>query len=89
MVAMEVQVGNRRDQITIMLDLLSNVIEPTRLTHILYSSNMSYTQLMKYIVLLKKYEFIEEVKEPFKAYLITREGKAFVNLMTKAKSDPN
>jgi len=83
------QVSTRRDQITIMLDLLSGITEPKRLTHMLYSSNMSYTQLLKYIKSLKGYGFIKEETQPFRSYLITREGKEFVNLMTKAKAEPN
>lgn len=81
----EVQDGNRRDQITIMLDLLTDITEPKRLTHMLYSSNMSYVQLLKYIKLLKEYGFIKEEEKPFRSYLITREGKAFVSIMTKVK----
>jgi len=84
-----VQVSNRRDQITVMLDLLSYVTEPKRLTHMLYNSNMSYTQLSRYIKLLKGYGFIQEEEKPFRSYLITRDGKAFVNIMTKGKSNPN
>ena len=86
---MAVQVVTRRDQITIMLDLLTSITEPKRLTHMLYSSNMSYAQLLKYIKSLKGYGFIKEETKPFRSYLITHEGKAFVSLMTKVKSTSN
>jgi predicted transcriptional regulator len=78
-----IQENCRRDQITIMLDLLSNIHEPKRLTHILYSSNMSYSQLVKYMESLKGYGFIKEQTQPFRSYLITGEGQEFVNLMKK------
>ncbi len=77
----------RRDQITIMLDLLSNINEPRKLTHILYSSNMSYSQLVKYMQSLKGYGFVKEQKIPFRSYLITGEGQAFVDLMQKNNLD--
>jgi len=80
------QINNRRDQITIMLDLLQNIQEPKRLTHVLYSSNMSYSQLVKYMDSLKEYGFVKEEKKPFRQYLITGDGKAFVNIMKKSKT---
>jgi len=42
-------VNGRRDKITIMSDLLNIIQEPRRVTHILYKSNMSYVQLLKYL----------------------------------------
>jgi len=83
-----IQEGSRRDQITIMLDLLSSISEPKKLTHVLYSSNMSYTQLIKYIDSLKEYGFIKEETKPFRSYLITLDGKEFVNIMKKSKTNP-
>lgn len=80
------QINNRRDQITIMLDLLHTIQEPKRLTHVLYGSNMSYSQLVKYMDSLKEYGFVKEQKKPFRSYLITGDGKAFVDIMKKAKS---
>ena len=46
-------VSSRRDKITIMADLLEIIQEPRRVTHILYKSNMSYVQLLKYLDNLK------------------------------------
>lgn len=80
------QLGTRRDQITIMTDLLSNVKEPRRLTHILYRSNMSYSQLVKYLDSLKEFGFLEETKKPFRAFSITDDGKTFMDLV--GKKDP-
>ena len=80
------QINNRRDQITIMLDLLHTIQEPKRLTHVLYGSNMSYSQLVKYMDSLKEYGFVKEEKKPFRSYLITGDGKAFVDIMKKAKT---
>jgi len=80
-----IQITSRRDQITIMLDLLKTIQEPKRLTHVLYGSNMSYSQLVKYMDSLKEYGFAKEEQKPFRSYLITGDGKAFMDIMKKAK----
>ena len=73
----------RRDQITIMTDLLGIIEEPQRLTHILYKSNMSYGQLVKYLVDMLDHGLIDEQMEPFRAYSITSKGKQFLKIMEK------
>lgn len=74
-------VNGRRDKITIMGDLLNIIQEPRRLTHILYKSNMSYVQLVKYLDNLKDLGLVEEKQEPFRAFTITDNGKLFMNLI--------
>lgn len=71
----------RRDKIAIMSDLLNIMQEPRRLTHILYKSNMSYLQLVKYLDNLIDLGFAEKTKIPFRAYSITDNGKQFMNLI--------
>lgn len=73
----------RRDQVTIMSDLLDIIQQPQRLTHILYKSNMSYGQLVKYLVDMLDHGFIEEQMEPFRAYFITSKGTQFLKIMEK------
>ncbi len=77
------RVNGRRDKITIMSDLLDIIQEPRRVTHILYKSNMSYVQLLKYLANLKELGFAEEMKEPFRCYKITENGKTFKSLVTR------
>ena len=77
------RVNSRRDKITIMADLLDIIQEPRRVTHILYKSNMSYVQLLKYLENLKELGFAQEIKEPFRCYKITENGKIFKGLVTK------
>ena len=74
-------VTGRRDKITIMGDLLNIIQEPRRLTHILYKSNMSYVQLVKYLNNLIDMGLAEKKKIPFRAYTITDNGKLFMNLV--------
>ncbi len=74
-------VNGRRDKITIMSDLLNIMQEPRRLTHILYKSNMSYVQLVKYLNNLIEMGLAEKHQEPFRSYTITNNGKLFMDLV--------
>ena len=76
-------VTGRRDKITIMADLLDIIQEPRRLTHILYKSNMSYVQLVKYLRNLKAMGFAMENDKPFRSFKITDNGKLFMDLVTR------
>ncbi len=82
-------VTTRRDQLTIISDLLEIVHQPQRLTHILYKSNMSYGQLSKYLDDLTEMEFIEIRTEPFRAFVITPKGKQFNEMLSSKKRTPN
>ena len=73
--------SGRRDKITIMADLLHIMQEPRRLTHILYKSNMSYVQLVKYLENLIEMGFAERRTNPHRLYSITDNGKLFMNLV--------
>ena len=82
-------VTTRRDQLTIISDLLEIVHQPQRLTHILYKSNMSYGQLSKYLDDLTEMEFIEIRTEPFRCFIITAKGKQFNEMLSLKKRTPN
>jgi len=71
----------RRDKVTIMGDLLDIMQEPRRLTHILYKSNMSYVQLVKYLNNLTEMGLAEKIAVPHRAYTITTRGKLFMDLI--------
>jgi len=81
-------VTTRRDQLTIMSDLLEITKQPQRLTHILYKSNMSYGQLSKYLDELTELGFIEIRTAPFRAFLITPKGKQFHDMLSTKKRKP-
>ncbi len=76
-------VNGRRDKITIMSDLLSIIQEPRRVTHILYKSNMSYVQLLKYLDNLMQMGFAEENTKPYRSFHITEDGKLFMKLISR------
>ena len=83
MAVQDLRINTRRDQITIMSDLLQIVQQPQRLTHILYRSNMSYGQLVKYLTDMIDLEMVEEKNDPFRAFTITSKGKIFLQILTK------
>lgn len=74
---------SRRDTLDILSDLLENMYEPRRLTHILYASNISYTQLCKYLKMLIEMGLAEKQNKPFNSFIITTDGKYFVNLIQR------
>ena len=76
-------VNVRRDKITIMGDLLDIIQEPRRVTHILYKSNMSYVQLLKYLDNLKDLGLVEVRTKPYRSYMITENGKMFMHLISR------
>jgi len=77
----------RRDQLTIMSDLLEIVKQPQRLTHILYKSNMSYGQLSKYLAELSKLGLLETKTKPFRAFVRTEKGKQFHEMLSYKKEN--
>ena len=78
-------ITTRRDQLTIMSDLLEIVQQPQRLTHILYKSNMSYGQLSRYLEDMTEMGFLETKSKPFRAYIITQKGKQFIDMLSMKK----
>ncbi len=77
-----IEVSSRRDQLTIISDLLEIVQQPQRLTHILYKSNMSYGQLSKYLAELSKLGLLETKTKPFRAFVRTEKGKQFHEMLS-------
>jgi len=81
----DLRVNGRRDQITIISDLLDIIRQPQRLTHILYKSNMSYGQLVKYLSDMIDMGMVIEKSEPFRAFSITSKGTMFLQMITKSR----
>jgi len=73
----------RRDTLKIISDLLQNMREPRRITHILYASNLSYSQLAKYLKILKEMGLVIEQKKSFTYYTVTPDGELFMNMVSK------
>ena len=78
---MEIQISTRRDQLTIMIDLLEMFKQQKRLTEVFYKSNMSYNQYIKYFNELIKLKFIDECDEFVKEFRISENGRKFLELM--------
>jgi len=75
------KVSGRRDELTIMSDLMVNMLQPTRSTHLLYRTNLSYSQLKKYLASLLNMGLIEEITNPHRAFSVTDRGRAFLDLV--------
>ena len=73
----------RRDTLKIISDILENMREPRRVTHLLYASNLSYTQLIKYIKIIKEMGLVVEQQKPFQSYIITQDGEFFIQMIRK------
>ena len=74
---------SRRDTLDILSDLLDSMHEPKRLTHILYASNLSYTQLCKYLKMLVEMGLAQKNSKPFHSFQITVDGKYFMTLINR------
>ena len=78
---MTYSISGRRDELRIMTDLMINMLEPTRTTHLLYRTNLSYSQLKKYLSSLLNMGLIEERIEPYRAFSVTERGRIFLDIV--------
>ncbi|MFW6383680.1 MAG: winged helix-turn-helix domain-containing protein [Nanoarchaeota archaeon] len=81
--------SKRRDKITIIYEMLLAIIKKggsIKPTHLLYKSNLSYKRMLPILEELEKKELIyKEVKGNKKNYLITDEGRKFVQEYKRMK----
>jgi len=75
--------ATRRDTLKIISDLLENMREPRKLTHLLYASNLSYTQIIKYIKIVKEMGLVTAQEKPFASYTVTPDGDFFIQMVSK------
>ena len=73
------QLNHRRSNIEVIADILR--LEEAGKTEIMYSANMSYRQLQKYLDFLVTEEFMERrvVPNPGVKYLITKKGRRLLD----------
>ncbi len=76
----------RRDTLEILSDLLGNMHEPKRVTHLLYASNLSYSQLVKYLKIITEMGLAIEQKKPFHSYIATEDGKFFIHMVSRRQT---
>ncbi|MFC1846385.1 winged helix-turn-helix domain-containing protein [Chloroflexota bacterium] len=72
--------NNRRSNIQIMRDMLKVGENGAGKTEIMYSANMSYTQIQKYLSFLISHGFIDkvEVGNPVVRYTVTEQGRSLL-----------
>lgn len=71
----------RRDGLMIIGELLENMQEPAKLTHVLYKTNLSYIQVKRYLEMLTKMELIQKIHEPYLGFQITEKGRILVQIL--------
>jgi|SRR6201988_771384 predicted transcriptional regulator len=74
-------IAGRRDELTIMTDLMANMLQPMRSTHLLYKSNLSYSQLKKYLSSLQSMGLVEEATKPYRSFTVTEKGRTFLDIV--------
>ena len=72
--------NNRRSNIQIMRDMLKVGENGAGKTEIMYSANMSYSQLQKYLGFLISNGFIDKVEigNPVVRYIVTERGRSLL-----------
>lgn len=73
----------RRDTLAILANMLENMQEPSRITHLLHASNLSYSQFSKYLKMIIQMGLAQEQKQQYHQFTITDDGKFFVSLVKK------
>jgi predicted transcriptional regulator len=71
----------RRDQLTIMVDILSFASKPVSRKKLIRSLNMSHYQLKRYLAILIQKGLLLEQLGQSRTYLVTAKGSAFVELV--------
>lgn len=62
-------------------ELLENMQEPAKLTHVLYKTNLSYAQVKRYLEMLIQMELIQEIHELYLGFQITEKGRILVQIL--------
>jgi DtxR family manganese transport transcriptional regulator len=78
-----------RSRVKIYLDILETIEieEKVRLTRIMYSANLPYDRLLKYIDELKEKGFINEINDnDNRFFILTDRGKEFIKELKKVES---
>jgi len=83
----EVRVNRRRSDIEIIADMLKVGENGAGKTEIMYSANMSYSQIQKYLGYLMAEGFIDKMKmgNPSVTYQITDSGLKLLQLISSIK----
>lgn len=78
-------ISSRRSEFEIIRDILIASFDGAKKTHILYRTNLSYSQLQDYLSFLIKAGVVEAVKKgSAEIYRITEKGKELLNHIEEA-----
>lgn len=75
----------RRDQMSIMADILLSIKQPKILTHIMYDTQLSYIQLKRHLETLISLGLVVDVKsrDNQRSFKLSEKGKIFVATIAK------
>jgi len=79
----------RRDQLTIMVDILSYARKPVSRKKLIHGLNMSHYQLKRYLAILIRKGFLLEQSGESRTYLVTDKGTMFMELVEGSNSSRN
>ena len=72
----------RRNKLEISVEILNAAIEGSKKTHIVYSANLNFDVVNRYLEILEKKGLIEQNDD---IYTTTEEGKKFKDMASKLK----
>lgn len=78
-------VGERRDSVKLMVDMLTVALEGTKKTEIVYKANLNFTQAQKYLDFLfsKRLIAVRNSLSKRKVYRTTEKGRTFIKRYEK------
>ena len=71
----------RRDEIRVLLDILTLGMSPVKKTHVLYRANLGFSQMSRYLNFLLAKGLLEECNGDVRMYKTTSKGKALLELL--------
>ena len=72
----------RRNKLEISVEILNAAIDGAKKTHIVYSANLNFDVVNRYLEMLEKKGLIEQNED---LYMTTEEGKKFKDMANKLK----
>jgi len=76
--------GNKRDRVEIMAEILCLCSKPQSKTRIMYGTNLSWKMLQHYLAYMQEHELLKNKDETTK-YIATDKGQEFVSKWNELK----
>ena len=76
--------GNKRDRVEIIAEILGLCLEPKSKTRIMYGTNLSWKMLQHYLIYMQERKLLI-VKDKTTKYITTKKGQGFVQKWNELK----